>query len=88
MVVAVFRALRRRPQLFQPTPACLGPLDDLAASCGGRDAAVLLWKVIDGGDEEVDGEYIERPPAARPAWHEGCDITSTTDILRRARPLA
>lgn len=70
---------------------CLGvgflPSQTLAASCGGRDAAVLLWRVVDGG-EDSQGETINKPQSARPAWHEGCDITSTTDILRRARPLA
>lgn len=60
-----------------------------AVSCGGRDAAVLLWRVrpVDAADDLEDGEDLVRPVAARPAWHEGCDLASTVDILRKAKPI-
>ena len=61
------------------------------ASCGGRDAAVLLWKIVPkalGVDDGADGEEIAKPPSARPAWYEGCELHSTIDILRKAAPMA
>lgn len=60
-----------------------------AVSCGGRDAAVLLWRVrpIDPLKGLEPGEDLVKPPAARPAWHEGCDLKSTVDILKKARPM-
>ena len=59
----------------------------MAASCGGRDAAVLLWKVIDGGDEEV-GRRVHRAAAGGAAGVARGLRHHVDDGHRRARPLA
>mmetsp|Transcript_7038 Transcript_7038/g.24793 ORF Transcript_7038/g.24793 Transcript_7038/m.24793 type:complete len:420 (-) Transcript_7038:24-1283(-) len=61
---------------------------DKAASVGGRDAAVLLWRLDDASDRKLVGEDLVKPSAARAAWMSGCDLVSTVDILAKPRPLA
>lgn len=55
---------------------------DRVVTTGGRDAAVFVWRVVPVGTSSHDHKLIQ-PPIARPAWIKGCDMTSSTDILRK-----
>ena len=59
-------------------------------SAGGRDAALVVWNVTDNFANDHSGDVAERaniPASARPAWMAGCDLKTSTDILRKARPM-
>ncbi|KAJ8609406.1 hypothetical protein CTAYLR_009089 [Chrysophaeum taylorii] len=45
---------------------------------GGRDASVFVWRLVDRSSSNVSppGEMALVPPAPRPAWIAGCDLTS------------
>ena len=60
----------------------------MAAIAAAATRPFSCGRVVDGGDEEVDGEYIERPPAARPAWHEGFATSRRRRTLLRLRAVA
>ena len=74
-----------------------------AVTTGGRDCAVLVWRVVDDAVAALSsnstysatrtgrgnvGEELVIPPTCRPAWNTGCDLSSSSDILRKPQKLA
>lgn len=62
---------------------------------GGRDAAVLVWRIVDATTKQRLGTLSQRcqadlilPLKVRPAWNKGCEITSSTDVLRNPATFA
>jgi len=65
--------------------------DQRVVTTGGRDAALLVWRLVKNQNSKnhshnvssSTGEDLIFPPAAKPAWNTGCDLSSATDILRK-----